>query len=222
MHNRKKKSAMKEKSHNPSGRFTAPSHSTPTGEKTMAVTNHASDQASVASNGSEATSDVKGTTANAEAKSKKVSLSFAQKIKIMRKHLVSQMSKENICDDMGLTSTQFTELYFHLTQQDGKAYPIPHKSRVRRCRIGAKGFTISMDKIITIGMDDTFREGLDIEITRDGHKLILEAIDPDNVDISEECFNDDDGELTEEADAERELVELFAQAAPDDLKAGRD
>ena len=120
---------------------------------------------------------LKSTAQDADQAPKKVRITKEEKFNILREHISAGHSVEDIQRSLGLSMTEFSVLFFELTQTDGRMYKIPYSKQPRKVKVGSNGsFIITANNIERMGLDGVFVEGSTIQLKRDGNLIIASVV----------------------------------------------
>ena len=100
-------------------------------------------------------------------------VSRADKLKMLRELTRQQKTKEEIMQEMNISESIFSKLFFDLVQMDKQGYQIASSAPLRKTKVGKNGILISSDKIHRLGLASAFREGMELHFKRDGEKIII-------------------------------------------------
>lgn len=136
----------------------------------------------------------------AKAVAKKM-ISRADKLKMLRELASQQKTKEEIMQEMNISESIFSKLYFDLVQMDKQVYQIASSAPLRKTKVGKNGILISPDKIQRLGLASAFREGMELHFKKDGEKIIISTAPENTRDTSNTSgglyLPDSQGELEE-------------------------
>lgn len=147
-------------------------------------------------------------------------LSRSKKISWLRKLLIAEISFEDICYYGEISNSVFKNLYFYLTQLDGRFYKVKHKSHILNGKVSEKGFFTSMDKIGALDLEEIFHDGVEIRYSKHDNKIVIEATEAKDSNMFIEDMDDAemDGEEVEDTGS-RDARISFNQAVDGPVEA---
>lgn len=143
-----------------------------------------------------------------EKKSPTKRVSKAVKIGMLRELLRQGVSKEKICEHMNISDGEFLNLFFLITQEDGKSYKIPFTRAARKVKVGQKGgFQISADNIERLGLTTVFEPGAILDIQKEDEIIVVSVSKEAKSEVDDTSTDDRQTEYSGTPNIEERSVE---------------